>query len=86
MAPGDSFSSHPPSSTEHISSWRHAYEAAIAETDIEKLFKLVEVAEAASRTRLAELQGSTDHDAEKDALEKVVAELQVVKRDRLKFL
>jgi hypothetical protein len=58
----------------------------LAETDTHRLFKLVEVAEAAVLTRRADLEGSSDHHAERQAIEKAVAELQVVKRERLKFL
>jgi hypothetical protein len=86
MATNDSFSSRPPSSKEHAPAWQLAYEAVISETDTEKLFKRVEVAEAACRTRLAELEGSADHYVERQVLEKAVAHLQVVKRERLKFL
>lgn len=79
------------SSTHHSSSsfrhvrWQHDYEAVLAETDTGTLFKLVEVAEAAVLTRRSELEGSADHHAERQAIEKAVAHLQVVKRERLKF-
>jgi hypothetical protein len=58
----------------------------LAETDTGRLFKLVEVAEAAVLTRRAELDGSSNHHSERQALEEAVTRLQVVKRERLKFL
>jgi hypothetical protein len=85
MAHSNFFSSRPSSSTEHVSSWQNAYEAVMAETDTGRLFKLVEVAEAAVLTRRPELEGSADHHAEREALEKAVAHLKVVKRERLRF-
>jgi hypothetical protein len=57
----------------------------MAETDTGRLFKLVEVAEAAVLTRRADLEGSSGHHPERQALEKAVAKLQVVKRERLRF-
>jgi hypothetical protein len=73
------------SSSRHIP-WQHAYEEVLAENDIERLFKLVEVAEAAVLTRRAELERSGDHHSERKAIEKAVAKLQTVKRKQLKFL
>jgi hypothetical protein len=58
---------------------------ALKEADTIQLFKLVEAAEAAVRTRQAELEASLDHHSERQALQEAVAYLQVVKRERLKY-
>ncbi|MGP0017406.1 MAG: hypothetical protein ACLPHP_02460 [Candidatus Sulfotelmatobacter sp.] len=70
--------------------WQRAYQEVLnqevlKEADTIKLFKLVEVAEAAVRTRQAELKTSLDHHSERRALQEAVAYLQVVKRERLKY-
>jgi len=73
------------SSAKRLSDWQRAYDAALKEADTTKLFKRVEVAEAAVRTRQAELKGSLDHHSERRALKKAVASLLVVKKNRLKY-
>lgn len=100
MASSDSFSSQDSSSRTRFShthssrsrsssnphfAWQRDYEAVLAEAEIEKLFKLVEIAEASIRTRLDALKGSSDHHSERRAIEEALANLKVVKRDRLKF-
>jgi hypothetical protein len=45
----------------------------------------MEIAQAAVLTRRVDLEGSADHHAERQALEEALANLRVVKRDRLKF-
>lgn len=81
MAPRKSFSTPSP----HLPEWQHAYESVLAETDTGKLFKLVEVAEAALLTRRAALAGSADHHAERKAMDEALTNLRAVKKDRLKF-
>jgi hypothetical protein len=81
MAPKDPFRP----SVEPLSDWQRAYQAALKEADTINLFKLVEVAESAVRTRQAELKESLDHHSERRALQKAVAALLVVKRNRLKY-
>ena len=81
MTPSESFSS----STRRTPPWQQTYEAVLRETDTHTLFKLVEVAEAAVLTRRAALEESADHHFERRAIEEAVANLQVVKRERLKF-
>ena len=81
MAPKDLFR---PSAT-RLSDWQRAYQAALKEADTRQLFKLVEVAEAAVRSRQAELKGNPDHHSERRALQKAVTALLVVKRNRLKY-
>jgi hypothetical protein len=81
MAPKDPFRS----PQRRLPLWHRAYQAALKEADTTKLFQLVEVAEAAVRTRQAELKGSCDHHSERLALQEAVASLLVVKRERLKY-
>ena len=69
----------------HTAPWQQAYEAVLKETDTKALFKLVEIAEAALRTRLAELKGSSDHHSERQAISEALANLRFVKRERLNF-
>jgi hypothetical protein len=66
--------------------WQQAYDAVLGDVDTNTLFKLVEVAQAAILTRRAELEGSSNHHSERQAIEKALANLQVVKKERLKFL
>jgi len=80
MALSDSFSPTP-----HFAMWQRAYEAVLAESDPNILFKLVEVAEAAVRTRRAAVDGNADRRSERQALEEALLNLRVVKRERLKF-
>jgi hypothetical protein len=82
MAPKDSFR---PSET-WLPVWQRAYRDVLKENDTIKLFKLVEVAEAAARTRQAELKESLDHYSERRALQKAVASLLVLKRNRLNYV
>ena len=65
--------------------WRSAYAAVLAETETTKLFKLVEVAEAAVLTRRASLQAASDHQSERQAMEEALVTLRAVKRERLNF-
>lgn len=75
-----------PSTSRHALEWQHAYEAVLAETDTDRLFKLVEAAEAAVLTRQSELEGSVDHHSERQVLVEARAKLLVVKKEKLKFL
>jgi hypothetical protein len=83
MAPTEPSAS--PSPSRRFSSWQSAYAAVQKEADTATLFKLVEIAEAAIRTRRAALEGNPDHHAERNAMEEALADLLVVKRNRLKF-
>jgi hypothetical protein len=66
--------------------WQGQYQAAVLETDRHRLFKSVEVAEAAVLTRLHELQTESDHHAELHQLMRAWRVLQIIKRDQLGFL
>lgn len=66
-------------------SWRVAYEAVLSETDHKTLFTRVEAAEAAIRTRRGDRERGAIHHTEWKALEEALANLAVVKRERLKY-
>lgn len=78
-----------PSSTSTSSlrfpAWQREYEAVLSETDTSALFKRVEIAEAAILTRFDVLESSSDHHSEREAMERALANLRVIKRERLKF-
>ena len=80
MTPPTTSSSH---CSRPISTWESEYDAVLKETDTRALFKCVEVAEAAILTRRSE--GRWDHNSERQALEEALANLDVIKRERLKF-
>jgi hypothetical protein len=65
--------------------WRLNYDAVLSESDHRRLFSLVEAAEAAILTRLADLGRSQVHHSEWKALEEALANLAVVKRDKLRY-
>ena len=86
MAPTDPLSTSPDSSSHRrFRDWQNAYEATLAESDTAALFKLVEIAESSIRIRRASLEGSSDHHAERQAMEDALVNLQIVKEERLKF-
>ncbi len=72
--------------TVSIPTWQRDYEAVLSETDPLSLFKRVEVAEAAIRTRCLELEHSLDHHSEREAIEVALRQLARIKKERLKFL
>jgi hypothetical protein len=83
MAPGRHSNTH--STSPPFPDWLRVYQPVLTETDTNKLFKLVEIAEAAVLTRRAALNGSADYQGDKIALDEAVAHLQFVKRERLNF-
>jgi hypothetical protein len=76
----------PFSSSVRTPSWQREYEAVLSETDTVALFKRVEAAEAAILIRREALEASSDHHAERQAIAEALANLRVIKRERLKFL
>ncbi len=66
--------------------WRLTYEAVLSETDLKKLFTRVEAAEAAILTRRGDIQRNPLNQGEWKALEEALANLAVVKRERLKYV
>lgn len=65
--------------------WQQAYRLALQETNRKALFKKVEVAEAAILTRREGLAPTPDHHAEWQVLEDALANLLVLKREKLNF-
>jgi hypothetical protein len=65
--------------------WQREYESALLETDESMLFKRVEVAEAAILTRRDALEHDSSSQTERGGIEEALANLRVLKRDRLHF-
>ncbi len=69
--------------------WQSQVEAAVNETDPEKLLNRVHTAEVAIFNRLQELAGGAPkggvHQDERDSLAEAVERLRLLKRDRLGF-
>lgn len=64
--------------------WKSACNEVLRESDPSKLFKLVEIAEAAIRSRLDALDGVPNH-GERQSLEYSLDRLRLLKEERLKF-
>lgn len=73
-------------SCRRVSAWQREYDAVLSESDTSALFKRVEIAEAAILTRRDALEASSDHHAERQAIERALERLRTIKQDRLKFL
>jgi len=65
--------------------WQNEYAAALLETTSQKLAERVEAAETAIFNRLQTISQSSDHQAERQAIEDALAALRVLKRDELGF-
>ena len=69
--------------------WQSEVQAAVNESDNQKLLERVHAAEVAIFNRLQELAKDTkpafSHRAEREALDKATEKLRVIKRDRLGF-
>jgi hypothetical protein len=65
--------------------WQNEYAAALVELDREKLSERVAAAEAAIFNRLQAISQSSDHKAERQAIEDALTALRVLKRDELGF-
>jgi hypothetical protein len=65
--------------------WQREYEAVLSETDNTRLFKRVEVAEAAVLLRLEALSKDSDHHTERQAIDDALTHLGLLKRNRLGF-
>jgi hypothetical protein len=65
--------------------WQREYRTAVMEMDLTKLFKKVEVAQAAVLTRLHELQHDADHYPERHQLMRAWRVLQIIKKEKLNF-
>ena len=65
--------------------WQNEYAAALVELDREKLSERVAASEAAIFNRLQAISQSSDHQAERQAIEDALTALRVLKRDELGF-
>ena len=65
--------------------WQHEYQAAVLELDRKKLAERVAASETAIFNRLQTISQSSDHQAERQAIEDALAALRVLKRDELGF-
>ena len=83
MASHEFSSSAPETNSPH---WRVEYEAALRETDHERLFKRIEVAEAAMLARRDVLDQGPDGFAERRKIVRGLAKLESLKKEVLKFL
>ena len=65
--------------------WQNEYAAALVELDVKKLPERIAAAETAIFNRLQVISQSSDHQAERQAIEDALAALRVLKRDELGF-
>jgi len=65
--------------------WQGEYDAALHEMDTTRLFKCVEVAEAAVLLRLEAIRKDSDHHAEREAIAEALNQLELLKKNRLGF-
>jgi hypothetical protein len=65
--------------------WQNEYAAALVELDREKLPQRLAASEAAIYKRLQAISQSSDHQAERQAIEDALAALRVLKRENLGF-
>jgi hypothetical protein len=65
--------------------WQNEYQAALVELDRKKLPERVVASETAIFNRLQAISQSSDHQAERQAIEDALAALRVLKRDELGF-
>jgi hypothetical protein len=75
----------PSSSSPRFPAWQGEYEAALQEMDTTRLFKRVEVAEAAVLLRLEAIRKDSDHHAEREAIDDALNHLKLLKKTRLGF-
>jgi hypothetical protein len=74
-----------PSPSPQFPAWQREYDAALHEKDTTRLFKCVEVAEAAVLLRLEAMRKDSDHHAERDAIANALNHLELLKKNRLGF-
>jgi len=75
----------PPSPEILYPTWQHEYQAAVLELDRKKLAERVAASETAIFNRLQVISQSSDHQAERQAIEDALAALRVLKRENLGF-
>jgi hypothetical protein len=66
-------------------SWQAQYEAALVETDPDKLLQRIHQAEAAIYARRSQLVSSAGEKAEQDAMEDAINALRNLKREQLNY-
>jgi hypothetical protein len=65
--------------------WQNEYQAALVEPDRENLKRRVEAAETAIFNRLQKISQNSDYQTEKQVIKDALANLRVLKRDKLGF-
>jgi hypothetical protein len=65
--------------------WQSEYQVVLQETDTKRLFKCIEVAEAAALARLEAIGKDSAHHAESKAIDDVLTHLTHLKTKRLGF-
>ena len=65
--------------------WQNEYAAALLEPDREQLSERVAAAETAIYKRLQQISQDPNHQAERRVIDSALADLRVLKRDRLGF-
>jgi hypothetical protein len=65
--------------------WQSEYDAVLQETDTKRLFKCIEVAEAAALARFETIEKNSAHHAESKAIDDVLTHLTLLKTKRLGF-
>lgn len=63
--------------------WRQHYQSVLQEAHTEALFRHIEIAEAAIRTRRESLMESSNHPAERNELDEALAHIRFLKKSRL---
>ena len=62
--------------------WFEVYKAAVLELDPQKLPESIVAAKEAVRLRLKEIQGDTDHHAERQQIEDALSSLRTLEREK----
>jgi len=75
----------PPSPQIPYPEWQNEYQAALVELDRKKLPQAVAASETAIFNRLQVISQSSDHQAERQAIEDALTALRFLKRDNLGF-
>jgi len=75
----------PPSPQIPHPEWQNEYQSALVELDREKLPERVAASETAIFNRLQVISQSSDHQAERQAIEDALTALRFLKRDNLGF-
>ena len=62
--------------------WFEVYKAAVLELDLQKLPGRIVAAKEAVQLRLKEIQGDTDHHAERQEIEDALSSLRILEREK----